>query len=265
MNTTTMKWFERLVITLSALASLITFVSLPNTPAIGWGWLMLVTGIFALALVAVASFRNRHNNSKRAGNFLFGHVNASSLWLVVRVYLGSMWLQSGLSKLIDAGWTRGGLELKGFWTWATYVQPGPHPQIAFPWYRDLLQSMLIHHTYTWFAWVIALSEFTVGILLILGLFTGLAAFASGSLNMLYLLAGSAGINPIMLILSLFLLMAWKIGGYYGLDRFILPALLARIEHHTANRSKRINAVSVPNISGQALTTALSLDELHGFE
>ena len=61
------------------------------------------------------------------------------------------------------------------------------------------------------------------------------------------------------------LMVWKVAGNYGLDRFILLTMIAQIERYTAKRGKRIEAVSVPNMSSPALTTALSLDELHGFE
>src|SRR5450759_2221172 len=58
---------------------------------------------------------------------------------------------------------------------------------------------------------------------------------SGSLNLLYLLAGSAGINPVMLILSLFLLLAWKVSGFYGLDRVVLPAITAWLRHRPAKK------------------------------
>lgn len=260
--TTTLKWFERLSIVLSAVALLVTFMSLPHTPPSGWGWFVLASIVFALAFVAIAYFMHQRSSQTREGNFLLSHVNASSFWLAVRVYLGSVWLQAGLEKLFDPGWTRGGLALKGFWTWATYVQPGPHPQIAYSWYHDLLQSLLIHHTYTWFAWVITLSELSIGILLILGLFTGLAAFAGGSLNLLYLVAGSAGINPVMMILSLLLLMAWKVGGYYGLDRIVLPAVTKQLYHPISNKVTRIR---VPAMALQSPAPALSIEEVHGFE
>lgn len=55
------------------------------------------------------------------------------------------------------------------------------------------------------------------------------------MNMLYLLAGSASTNPVMLILSLFLLMAWKVAGYYGLDRIVLPIITSRIHRITKIR------------------------------
>lgn len=43
-----------------------------------------------------------------------------------------------------------------------------------------------------------------------------------SLN--YLLAGSLSLNPILCVLSLFLLLAWRVSGFYGVDRYLLPLL-----------------------------------------
>jgi thiosulfate dehydrogenase [quinone] large subunit len=64
----------------------------------------------------------------------------------------------------------------------------------------------------------------VGILLILGLFTGIAAFIGAAMNFSYVFAGSAGMNPLFIIISLFLIMAWRVAGWYGLDRIVLPWL-----------------------------------------
>lgn len=44
------------------------------------------------------------------------------------------------------------------------------------------------------------------------------------MNMNYLLAGAVSTNPMLGFLSLFLILAWRIAGYYGLDRYVLPLL-----------------------------------------
>ena len=44
------------------------------------------------------------------------------------------------------------------------------------------------------------------------------------MNMSFLLAGSASTNPIMFALAIGLIMAWKVAGYYGVDRWLLPML-----------------------------------------
>ena len=67
-------------------------------------------------------------------------------------------------------------------------------------------------------------EIAVGIGLILGLFTGIAAFFGGLMNANYLFAGTVSINPLLFVLSTWLVLAWRVAGYYGLDRWGLPAL-----------------------------------------
>jgi thiosulfate dehydrogenase (quinone) large subunit len=39
-----------------------------------------------------------------------------------------------------------------------------------------------------------------------------------------MLAGSASTNPILFTFEIGLMLAWKVAGYYGLDRYLLPAL-----------------------------------------
>ena len=64
----------------------------------------------------------------------------------------------------------------------------------------------------------------VGIGLIVGLLTGFAAFFGALMNMSFLLAGSASSNPVLFTLAIGLMLAWKVAGYYGLDRYLLPML-----------------------------------------
>jgi thiosulfate dehydrogenase [quinone] large subunit len=54
--------------------------------------------------------------------------------------------------------------------------------------------------------------------------TGVAAFFGAMMNMSFLLAGTVSSNPVMFVIAIFLIMAWKVAGWYGLDRFALPRL-----------------------------------------
>jgi len=218
-------WFKGFVIVLLVCALIMVFLPFPGRAFADW--LMFALGLCAAALVAVLAFCHVRNGQGTVRNFLFDDQHTALLWLVVRVYLGSVWLQNGLAKVVGSGWTNGGSALKTFWLRAVNGPAGGRSPIPYAWYRDLLHLMLVHHIYTWFAWVITISEVTIGLLLLLGLCTGLAACAGGVLNLLYLLAGSISVNPVMLILSLFLLFAWRVAGYYGLDRFLLPAMAQR--------------------------------------
>src|SRR3989344_3792586 len=61
-------------------------------------------------------------------------------------------------------------------------------------------------------------------LLLLGLFTGPVALLGAFMNLNYLFAGTVSINPIMLVLQLLLILAWRTAGWLGLDRYLLPAI-----------------------------------------
>jgi thiosulfate dehydrogenase [quinone] large subunit len=145
------------------------------------------------------------------------------------VYLGYQWLLAGWHKLYgDDRWVavdgQDGLPLRAFWERAIAIPEQGRPPIVYDWYRDFLQYMVDHDWYTWFAWVIALGEVAVGLGLIVGLFTGLAALGGATLNFNFLLAGSASTNPVLFVLAVLVLMGWKVAGWMGLDRWVLPAL-----------------------------------------
>jgi thiosulfate dehydrogenase [quinone] large subunit len=40
----------------------------------------------------------------------------------------------------------------------------------------------------------------------------------------FLFAGTAGANPLMFILAILLMLAWRVAGWWGLDRWALPLL-----------------------------------------
>jgi thiosulfate dehydrogenase [quinone] large subunit len=44
------------------------------------------------------------------------------------------------------------------------------------------------------------------------------------MNMSFLLAGSSSSNPVLFTLAIGIMLAWKVAGYYGVDRYLLPML-----------------------------------------
>ena len=159
--------------------------------------------------------------------FLFGNSRASLFWLPIRLYLGFSWVEAGYHKLTGEGWINdGGSALAGFWQNAVKIPEvgGGRPPISYDWYREFINTLLAGGHEQWFAWVITFGEIAVGIGLIIGLLTGVAAFFGAFMNMSFLLAGSASTNPVLFTLAIGLMLAWKVAGYYGLDRYVLPLL-----------------------------------------
>ena len=157
-------------------------------------------------------------------NMMFSDKRFSILWLAVRVWLGWQWIDASLHKLTNPGWMKTGEALKGFWASAVQVPATGRPAIAFDWYRSFLQAMLNAQAYTWFAKIIAVSEFAIGILLIAGVFVGVTAFFGGFMNWNFIMAGSASVNGVFFALAVLLVLAWKIAGYLGVDYVLLPRI-----------------------------------------
>jgi thiosulfate dehydrogenase [quinone] large subunit len=157
--------------------------------------------------------------------FLFADTRSGLLWLVLRVFLGYQWVIAGWHKLEDPGWMVTGEALKGFWVKAAALPAAPaKAAITFDWYRSFLQYLIDAQAYTWFAKLVAVGEVAIGVALIVGLFTGIAAFLGGFLNWNFMMAGTASTNPLLFAVAVLIILGWKVAGYYGLDRYVLPAL-----------------------------------------
>ena len=156
--------------------------------------------------------------------YLFSNTRAGYIWLAIRLFVGSQWVEAGLHKAQGTGWLDGGTALKGFWTAAATIPQTGKPPISYEWYRGFIQMLLDNHAYTWFSYLIVFGEIAVGLGLIFGALTGIAAFFGALMNMSFLLAGSASTNPVMFTLAVGIILAWRVAGYYGLDRYLLPAL-----------------------------------------
>ena len=155
---------------------------------------------------------------------LFQSTAASWLWLVVRVFVGWQFLDAGWHKLTTPAWVDGsGQAILGFWTGALAVNNGK-PVITYDWYRGFIQLLVDTNSAGWFSYIIVGGEITIGLGLILGAFVGLAAFSGVLMNMAFLLAGSVSTNPVLVLLGMLLVLAWKNAGYVGLDRFLLPVI-----------------------------------------
>src|SRR5579872_4145211 len=157
-------------------------------------------------------------------NWLFASPYFAWAWLLVRLYVGWQWLSAGYGKITSPLWVgaKAGVALSGFLNGSILKTTGAHPDVS-GWYGYFLQHVVIQNV-GWFSYVVAYGELLVGVALILGIFTGIAAFFGAFMNMNYLFAGTVSINPLMFLCELFLILAWRVAGWYGLDRWLLPLL-----------------------------------------
>jgi thiosulfate dehydrogenase [quinone] large subunit len=162
--------------------------------------------------------------------FLFSNSRAGLFWLPIRLFVGFSFLEAGLHKLlpegkaIGAGWLDGGASLLGYWQGAVAIPETGRPAITFEWYRDFLNLLIANDAQTWFGYLIVFGEIAVGLGLVFGVLSGIAAFFGITMNMSFLLAGSSSSNPVLLMMGLGVMLAWRVCGYYGIDRYLLPAL-----------------------------------------
>ncbi|GLV54274.1 hypothetical protein KDH_11220 [Dictyobacter sp. S3.2.2.5] len=160
------------------------------------------------------------------------------LWLIVRVYVAYEWLTAGWEKLTGHSIAIGsfgeatgtpwvfnahaGTAIKGFVKGALALSTGAHPSVQ-SWYAVFLQQVVLPND-TVFAYIITFGEILVGLGLLFGVLTGIASFFGLFMNVSYLFAGTVSINPVLGVLTIFLVLAWRIAGYYGGDRYLLPLI-----------------------------------------
>ena len=191
--------------------------------------------------------------------FLFADTRMAWFWLIVRVYVGWQWLVAGIDKLtgysIDIG-TFGkhvgnswiftdhlGVPLSGFLHGALAQTTGAHPAVQ-GWYGWFVQNIGIPWA-GFFTYLVTFGEILVGLGLIFGVLTGIAAFFGLFMNMNFLLAGAVSINPIIGGLALFLVLAWRVAGYYGGDRYLLPLLGTPWTGTLTRKPKATNTAAPP--------------------
>jgi thiosulfate dehydrogenase (quinone) large subunit len=177
--------------------------------------------------------------------FLFGNSRAGLFWLPIRLFLGFAWLEAGWHKFTGTGWMDGGTALQGFWTNAVAVPEEGKAAITYDWYRTFLETLLNNDAYTWFAPLIVFGEMAVGLGLLVGALTGFAAFFGALLNMSFLLAGSSSTNPVMFTLAVGVMLAWRVAGYYGVDRWLLPLFGTPWRKKPAAEGATTSPASVP--------------------
>jgi thiosulfate dehydrogenase [quinone] large subunit len=155
--------------------------------------------------------------------FLFSDTRSGLIWLVIRLYVGFSWLKAGWGKVRSEAWTgeQAGAAVQGFINGA--LAKSQEGGDVTGWYASFLENTVLPNAKL-FGFVVAYGELLVGLGLIFGLLTGIAAFFGALMNVSFLFAGTLSINPLLFILATWLVLAWKVAGWYGLDRWALPKL-----------------------------------------
>ena len=103
--------------------------------------------------------------SPRAIEFLIRSRVMAVAWTAMRIWLGVMWIQAGVAKLWGAEASafihNGGAGVKGF---------AAHGTPAYSWWGHFLHGFVVPNS-GWIGIVVAVAEFSIGVGLVLGLFT----------------------------------------------------------------------------------------------
>ncbi len=156
---------------------------------------------------------------------------SAAVWLVLRLWLGYIWLQSGWNKILGekaSAWvgSKAGAAVTAFLNKALERAAGENPQVQ-GWYAGFVREVALPNAQL-FSYLVAYGELLVGIALIVGLVTNFAALMGIVMNLSYLFAGSISKNPQMLLAEAALVVAGTAAGYYSLDRYLMSYLHKRL-------------------------------------
>ncbi len=174
----------------------------------------------------------------RVSSLIFADTRFSVVWFLLRIYVGWQWFSAGLEKLQSSSWVgnKAGTALLAFVNSSLVKSTGPHADVQ-GWYAVFLQQFVLPNV-TFFSYIVTFGEILVGLALIFGILTGISAFFGAYMNMNYLLAGTVSINPVLFAFELLLILAWRIAGWWGLDRYVLPFLGAKWENRSRLKRRK---------------------------
>lgn len=156
----------------------------------------------------------------------YGWLSPEIAWALLRVFLGFSFVRSGFEKL--GGFN--GQALTG--TLTSWINGGgkvpPNPNF---WYVGFLKGTVITHA-DLFAKLVVYGEILVGIALMLGLLTSIAAILGAFMNANYYLAAAhtsastQSVNALFIVVQLLFALAC-VGQYYGIDQYLFSCFGCR--------------------------------------
>ena len=139
---------------------------------------------------------------------------ASVAWLAVRVWVGIMWIQAGVSKVFGAEnpafLHNNGAGVAGF---------AAHGAAAYSWWASIMHSFVVPNAW-WIAVLVAFGELAIGIGLAFGFLTRIAAVASLALLFTYVMSGTASVCAFYALCAIIVLATWRTSTWIGVDGLI---------------------------------------------
>jgi thiosulfate dehydrogenase (quinone) large subunit len=139
---------------------------------------------------------------------------AALAWTAMRVWLGVMWIQAGSAKLWGAeaaGFLHNnGVGVAGF---------AAHGTPAYSWWGSFLHGFVVPNAGA-IGVLVAVSEFSVGVALVAGLFTRVAALGSLTLLFTYVMSGTASVCAFYALFAVVILVMWRTSSWIGADGLI---------------------------------------------
>jgi thiosulfate dehydrogenase (quinone) large subunit len=136
------------------------------------------------------------------------------VWLAMRVWLGIMWIQAGWAKLWGAENSaflhHDGAGVAGFAT---------HGTSAYTWWHSILTGAVVPNSGA-IGIIVAVAEFVIGIALVAGFFTRIAALASLGLLFTYVMSGTASVCAFYALFAIVILVTWQTSSWIGVDGII---------------------------------------------
>lgn len=154
---------------------------------------------------------------------------ASMFLLIIRLYLGYEWVVAGWEKIT------GGFDAYGFLKGSVEKAGGDHPAVAV-WWASFLDGFAIPNVGL-FNFLIPWGEFLVGLALIVGCFTTFAALMGAAMNFAFMFSGTTSTNPLMALLTFFILVAGYNAGKLGCDYWVIPMIREQLHMKRRLKSK----------------------------
>ncbi|WP_335872564.1 DoxX family protein [Bacillus sp. 2205SS5-2] len=140
--------------------------------------------------------------------FLKNSLVLAWVFLVIRIYLSYTWLTNAESKLIFDFDITAMLEAQ--------VNSGNLPS----WWAEFMNLFVLQNT-NLFEFLVTVGELSVGIALLIGIFTRFSAMMGALMNFSFLMTFQSSLDLRMLILHVLLVLFATSAGRIGLDRYII--------------------------------------------